>query len=92
MIDKKVDLFSSVNLAVIAVILIVGIGGSYIPENVVSGIENSAGMIPMFGIQLPPIATAALLGIALNLLLNIKKKKPAQPAQEETAQEEAVQE
>ncbi|HKM01307.1 MAG TPA: solute carrier family 23 protein [Sedimentibacter sp.] len=65
MIDRKVDMFSSRNLAVIAVILIVGLGGSF-------GFEG--GMIPMFGIQIPAIATAAVVGIFLNLMLSIGEK------------------
>ncbi|MCE1195332.1 hypothetical protein LWX53_02395, partial [bacterium] len=66
MINKKVDLFDARNLAVIAVILVIGLGGSY-------GFPN--GMIPAFGAQLPAIATAATVGIVLNLLLSIGKKK-----------------
>lgn len=58
MIDKKVDLFDSKNLAVIAVILIVGLGGSMAYEG---------NLIPMFGFKAPAIATAAILGILLNL-------------------------
>ncbi|WP_312698792.1 solute carrier family 23 protein [Sedimentibacter sp.] len=65
MMDKKVDMFNSKNLAVIAIILIVGLGGSF-------GFEG--GMIPMFGIEIPAIATAAVLGIVLNLLLSIGDK------------------
>lgn len=65
MMDRKVDMFSSANLAVIAVILIVGLGGSF-------GFEG--GMIPMFGIQIPAIATAAVVGIVLNLALMAGKK------------------
>lgn len=63
--DRKVNMFDSKNLAVIAVILIVGLGG------------NSAfgGMIPFFGLQMPTIATAAILGIGLNILLSIGHKK-----------------
>jgi len=64
MMDKNVDMFSSKNLAVLAVILIIGLGGSF-------GFSN--GMIPMFGIELPAIATAAVSGIILNLLLSIGK-------------------
>ena len=66
MIDRKVDMFSSKNLAVIAVILIVGLGGSF-------GFEG--GMIPMFSIEAPAIASAALVGILLNLILSINEKK-----------------
>jgi uracil permease len=65
MIDKKVDLFSSKNLAVIAVILIVGLGGSF---------NFEGGMIPMFGTQLPALATAAVVGILLNLMLSVGDK------------------
>ena len=62
MMDKKVDMFSSKNLAIIAVILIVGLGGSF---------NFEGGMIPMFGTQLPALATAAVVGILLNLMLSI---------------------
>ncbi|HWR11344.1 MAG TPA: solute carrier family 23 protein [Rectinemataceae bacterium] len=68
MINKKVDLFDARNLAVIAVILVIGLGGSY-------GFPN--GMIPIFGKQLPAIATAATVGIVMNLLLSIGRKKSA---------------
>ncbi|MDF2474057.1 MAG: xanthine permease [Anaerocolumna sp.] len=65
MMDKKVDMFKSKNLAVIAVILIIGLGGSF-------GFEN--GMISMFGMQFPAIATAAVVGIVLNLVLSFGEK------------------
>ncbi len=64
MINKKVDLFSSKNLAVIAVILIIGLGGAFSFEG---------GMIPIFGTKLPALATAAIVGILLNLILSIKE-------------------
>ena len=60
MMDRKVDMFSSKNLSVIAIILIIGLGGSFAFEG---------GMIPMFGIRLPALATAAISGILLNFLL-----------------------
>lgn len=60
MINQKVDMFDSRNLAVISTILIIGIGGSYINN----------GMIPMFGIEMPAIATASVFGIILNLILS----------------------
>lgn len=66
MINRKVDLFSAKNLAVIATILVIGLGGSY---------GFPGGMIPFFGMKLPAIATAALFGIVLNLLLSIGKKE-----------------
>lgn len=69
LINKKVDMFDARNLAIIAVILIVGIGGSF-------GFAGD-GMIPVFGIKLPAIATAAIVGIVLNLVLSIGKKKEA---------------
>lgn len=68
MIDRKVDLFSSKNLAIIAIILIIGLGGNY-------GFEG--GMIPMFGMKFPALATAAVAGIILNLMLSIGEKDEA---------------
>ena len=66
MINKKVDLFDARNLAVISVSLIIGLGGYY-------GFPDS--MIPIFGMRIPAIATAAIVGIILNLLLSIGKKE-----------------
>ena len=65
MIDHKVDMFSSKNIAVIASIMVIGIGGNY----------AFGGYIPFFGIQVPCIAGAAIFGILLNLLLSIGEKK-----------------
>ena len=62
MLSEKVDLFSAKNLAIIATILVIGIGGSF-------GFEN--GMIPFYGAKLPAIATAAVFGILLNLVFLI---------------------
>ncbi|MDR7855264.1 solute carrier family 23 protein [Tissierella sp.] len=64
-IEKRVDMFSSKNLAVIAVIFIIGLGGTY---------GFPSGMIPIFGAEFPAIATAAVFGIVLNLLLSIGEK------------------
>lgn len=69
MMDKKVDMFSARNLAIISVILIIGLGGSFQFPN---------GMIPFFGMELPAIATAAVVGILLNLLLTIGYKEPVE--------------
>lgn len=65
MIDKKVDMFSSRNIAVIASIMVIGVGGQY----------AFGGSIPFFGLQVPCIAGAAIFGIALNLILGIGDKK-----------------
>ncbi|HKL98349.1 MAG TPA: solute carrier family 23 protein [Mobilitalea sp.] len=65
MLDRNVDMFSSKNLAIIAIILIIGLGGSF-------GFDG--GMIPMFGSKFPAIATAAVVGIVMNLLLSIGEK------------------
>ena len=72
MMDRKVDMFKSKNLAIIAIILIIGLGGSF-------GFEGN-GMIPMFGMQFPALATAAVVGIVFNLLLSIgdKDETPAE--------------
>lgn len=66
MIEKKVDMFSAKNIAVIAVIMILGLGGQY-------GFEG--GNIPIFGMKIPCVAGAAIFGIILNLLLSIGEKK-----------------
>ena len=65
MIDKGVDMFSSKNIAIIATIMVIGIGGNY----------AFGGNIPFFGIQVPCIAGAAVFGIILNLILSIGEKK-----------------
>ena len=72
MIDKKVDMFSSKNIAVIASIMVIGIGGNY----------AFGGNIPFFGVQVPCIAGAAIFGILLNLLLSIGEKKKEEKTEE----------
>lgn len=63
MINKNVDMFDTKNLAVISTILTIGIGGSF---------AFQGGLIPIFGMKLPAIATSAIFGIILNIVLNIK--------------------
>lgn len=65
MVEKKVDLFDSKSIAVIATIMIIGLGGHY----------QFGGSIPFFGIEIPCIAGAAIFGIILNLILSIGKRK-----------------
>ena len=65
MIDKKVDMFSSKNIAVIAVIMVIGLGGQY----------AFGGNIPFFGMNIPCVAVASVFGILLNALLSIGEKK-----------------
>ncbi|MDD2362575.1 MAG: solute carrier family 23 protein [Oscillospiraceae bacterium] len=79
MIDKKVDMFSAKNLAVIATIMVIGVGGQY----------AFGGNIPFFGIKVPCIAGAAILGILLNLILSIgeKKKDDDSEVSDETVEE-----
>lgn len=74
MIDKNVDMFSSKNIAVIASIMIIGLGGQY----------AFGGNIPFFGIEVPCVAGAAIFGILLNLLLSIGSKKKKQDAPADT--------
>ncbi len=64
MIDKKVDMFSSKNIAVIAVIMVIGLGGQY----------AFGGNIPFFGLNIPCVAGASVFGILLNALLSIGDK------------------
>lgn len=66
MVEKKIDLFDNRTLGIISTILVIGIGGSFAFPN---------GMIPIFGAQLPAIATAAIWGIVLNAILMVTKKK-----------------
>ena len=68
MVEKKIDLFDNKTLAIISTMLVIGIGGTFAFPN---------GMIPVFGAQLPAIATSAVWGILLNaaFLLFGKKKK-----------------
>ncbi len=68
MIERKVDMFSAKNIAVIAVIMIIGVGGQF----------KFGGMIPFLGMNVPCIAGAAIVGILLNLLLSIGGKKKAE--------------
>lgn len=65
MIEKHADMFNAKNIAVIAVIMIIGLGGQY----------QFGGNIPFFGIEVPCVAGAAIVGIVLNLLLSIGRKK-----------------
>lgn len=72
MMEKKVDMFSAKNIAVIATIMIIGVGGQY----------AFGGNIPFFGIEVPCIAGAAIFGIFLNLILSVGKSEPATKATE----------
>ena len=65
LIQSKCDVFSTKNVAVIASVLIIGLGGSYAFN----------GSIPIFGITLPAISAAAIFGIVLNLILSIPIKR-----------------
>ncbi|MBQ5340707.1 MAG: xanthine permease [Oscillospiraceae bacterium] len=67
MIDKHCDMFSAKNIAVIATIMVVGLGGQY----------YFGGNIPFPGFSggIPCIAGAAISGILLNLILSIGEKK-----------------
>ncbi|HWS28575.1 MAG TPA: solute carrier family 23 protein, partial [Clostridia bacterium] len=65
LIDKKCDMFSAKNIAVIACIMVIGLGTNYV----------FGGTLDFFGLQVPAIAGAAIFGILLNLLLSIGEKK-----------------
>src|SRR5690606_37808193 len=64
LINKEVDLFDAKNLAIIAIILIIGLGGNF---------AFPGGMIPVGSMELPAIATASVMGIFFNIILNLKK-------------------
>ena len=63
-IDKKVSMFDAKNIAVIATIMTFGLGVNY----------AFGGNINMFGINVPAVAGAAILGIILNFILSIGDK------------------
>jgi uracil permease len=75
MIERKVNLFEPLQLAVGATIMTIGIGGSI-------GFES--GLLPivvphLFPYGLPAIATAALTGIAINLVFTALRAGKAAP-------------
>ena len=79
MIDKKTDMFSSKNIAVIATIMVIGVGGQY----------AFGGNIPFFGLNVPCVAGAAIFGIVLNLLLSIgHREEPPVPEVGESVRED----
>jgi len=63
--DKNVSMFDGKNIAVIAVIMVVGVGGHY----------AFGGNIPFFGLNIPDVAGAALAGIVLNYILSFGERK-----------------
>lgn len=65
LMDKQISMFDSKNIAVIATIMVIGVGGQY----------AFGGSIPFFGMQIPCIAAAAIAGIILNLILSFGKKE-----------------
>jgi uracil permease len=71
MMSEQVDLFDPRQLAIGGLILIVGIGGS---------VGYPDGMIPLWGMKLPAIATAAVVGILLNLVFVIFPGPAMEPA------------
>ncbi len=67
---QKVDLNDNKNLFVVSVILIVGVGGMSIFFGSVDWVKGT-----QTGVTVTSIATALILGILCNLLVNIKSKK-----------------
>jgi len=75
MIDKKCDMFSPKNIAIIACVMTIGLGVNY----------AYGGTIDVFGLGVPAVAGAAIFGIISNLLLSIgEKKEPEAAAEAET--------
>ncbi len=67
LIDRKCDMFSSKNIAVIASIMVIGLGVNY----------TFGGTLNFFGFGVPAVAGAAIFGIFLNLILSIGDRKVA---------------
>ena len=65
LIDKNVSMFDAKNIAVIAVICVVGLGTHF----------GFGGQLPIFGFSIPDVAAGAISGILLNLVLSIGEKK-----------------
>ena len=72
-------MFDAKNIAVIASVMVIGIGGQY----------AFGGNIPLFGLQIPCIAGAAIFGILLNLLLSIGSKKK-EKGEESSVEEKTI--
>jgi len=70
MISERVNLFDPRQLAIGAVIMIVGIGGAIGFPN---GFLPVPGLGSLFPSGLPAIATAAVMGILLNLVFTLFK-------------------
>jgi len=67
--EEKVNLFDPSQLAIAAVVLVIGLGGN----------QFEGGNLAMFGLKFPAIASAAVAGIVLNLVLVLfRKEKPAE--------------
>ena len=64
LIDKGVSMFDSKNIAVIALVCIIGLGGQY----------AFGGNVPFFNMNVPCVAGAAISGIILNLVLTLGDK------------------
>ena len=64
LIDKGVSMFDTKNIAVIALVVIVGLGGQY----------AFGGTIPFYSMSIPCVAGAAIAGILLNLILTLGDK------------------
>ncbi|HBL85294.1 MAG: xanthine permease [Clostridiales bacterium GWF2_38_85] len=73
MIDKKVDMFNPKNIAVIATIMVIGVGGQYVFDGNIPFYIQMANEVKQ--INIPCIAGAAVFGIVLNLILSIGKKE-----------------
>jgi uracil permease len=74
-VARRVNFFDPRKLAVIATILVIGVGGA---------IGYEGGMIPVGTLKLPAIATAAVVGILLNLIFLIVPARKIDAEFEET--------
>ena len=64
LIDKGVSMFDTKNIAVIALVCIIGLGGQY----------AYGGNIPFFNMNIPCVAGAAIFGIILNFFLTFSDR------------------
>uniref|UniRef100_S0DDB5 Putative uracil permease n=1 Tax=termite gut metagenome TaxID=433724 RepID=S0DDB5_9ZZZZ len=78
LVDNKVDFHASRNLIIAAVILVIGLGGSFASSlSVVDGsaVQTSFLYIEAWNFQIEPLALASVLGIALNKILPQPKEE-----------------
>lgn len=74
--EEKINLFDPAQLAIVATVLVIGLGGN----------QFEGGNLVIGGLRLPAIATAAVVGILMNLLFLIFRRPAASASEVESRQ------